>query len=82
VTLPGTIATVTASGTTTVVTVIGPNQIVHPGVVTKKRVRTTIRTPRRVVRVGGRIIRLRGKSGVLGTRVVVGDIGSERIKPY
>jgi hypothetical protein len=71
VTLPGTTVTVTAAATTTVVTVTGPNQVVHAALVTKKRFRTTIKTPKRVVHIAGRVMRLRGKAGVLGTRVVV-----------
>ena len=62
VTLPGTTATVTASGTTTVVTVTGPNQVVHAPVVVKKHFRATIKTPKRVVHVAGRVYRLRGKA--------------------
>jgi hypothetical protein len=71
VTLPGTTATITASGTTTVVTVTGPNQVVHAAVVAKKRIRATIKTPRRVVHVAGRVYHLRGKGKFAGKRVVV-----------
>jgi hypothetical protein len=62
VTLPGTTATVTASGTTTVVTVTGPNQVFHSPVVVKKRVGVSVKTPRRVVHVAGRVYRVHGKA--------------------
>src|SRR5262249_51432150 len=71
VTLPGTTVTVTSAATTTVVTVTGPNQVVHTPVVVKKRFRTTVKLPRHVVHVAGHVYRVRGKAGVLGTRVVV-----------
>jgi hypothetical protein len=71
VTLPGTTATVTAAATTTVVTVTGPNQIVHPGLVANKRIKVTITTPKRVIRVSGHVYRLHGKGKVAGKSVVV-----------
>jgi hypothetical protein len=71
VTLPGTTATVVASGTTTVVTITGPNQVVHAAVVAKKRIRATIKTPKRVIHVAGRVYHLRGKGKFAGKRVVV-----------
>jgi len=71
VTLPGTTVTLTAAGTTTVLTVTGPNQVVHPAVVVKKRFRTTVKLPNRVVHISGHVYRIRGKAGVLGKRIVV-----------
>jgi hypothetical protein len=51
VTLPGTSLTVTAPATTTVVTVSGPNRIVHDGLVDKRRITVTVRTPRRLISI-------------------------------
>jgi hypothetical protein len=71
VTLPGATTTVAAAGTTTVVTVTVPNEIVHPGVVVKKPVQAKIKQPRRLVHVAGRIHRLRARVRFLATKVIV-----------
>jgi hypothetical protein len=72
VTLPAVTATVTASGTTTVFTVTGPGQVVqHPSVVVKKQFRATVRTPKHVIHVAGRVYRITGKGKFRGKRIVV-----------
>ena len=70
VTLPGTTVTVAAAATTTVVTVTGPTQIVRGGVVGKKTAQVTLTTPRRVIRVAGRVYHLSGK-GKYGQKKVI-----------
>jgi hypothetical protein len=50
-----------------VVAVTGPNQVFHAPVIAKKRVRFTIKTPRRVIHVAGRVVRV----GARGKRIIV-----------
>jgi hypothetical protein len=71
VTLPGATTTVAAAGTTTVVTVTGPNEIVYPGLVIKVPVQAKIKQPRRLVHVARRIHRLRARVRFLVPRVIV-----------
>jgi hypothetical protein len=71
VTLPGTTVTVTGAATTTVVTVTGPNGIVHQGVVAKKRVKFTITTRHRVISIKAGVHHLHAKGKVLGKKIVV-----------
>jgi hypothetical protein len=71
VTLPGATTTVGAAGTTTMVTVTGPNEIVHPGLVVKVPVQAKIKQPRRLVHVAGRVHRLRATARFLVARVIV-----------
>jgi hypothetical protein len=71
VTLPGATTTVAAAGTTTVVTVTGPNEIVHPGLVVKKQVQLKIKQPRRLVHVAGRIHRQRVRARFVVAKVIV-----------
>jgi len=70
VTLPGSTVTVAAAASTTVVTVTGPTQIVRGSVLGQKTAQVTIKTPRRVIRVHGRVYHLRGK-GKYGKKKVI-----------
>jgi hypothetical protein len=54
-----------------VVTFTGPNEIVHPGLVVKKLVQAKFKQPRRLVRVAGRIHRLRARARFLVVKVIV-----------
>jgi hypothetical protein len=71
VTLPGATTTVTASGTTIVVTVSAPNQIVQPGLVVKKGVQAKVKKARRLVHVAARVHRFRARVKVLVRKVFV-----------
>lgn len=71
VTLAGTTVTVTAGATTTVVTVTGANKVVRAGVLGTKHAQVTLTTPKRVVRVGARVIHVLGKGRLEGKKVIV-----------
>jgi hypothetical protein len=75
VTLPGATTTVTATGTTVVVTITGPNEIVHPGLVVKKKVEAKIKKARRLVHVLARVHRIRARVRFLTTKVIVAVAG-------
>ena len=70
VTLPGATTTVVAGGTTTVVTVTGPNQIVHPGLVVKPVVQAKIKQARRLIRIAARIHRQNARVRFLLVKVI------------
>jgi hypothetical protein len=71
VTLPGATPTVTATDTTVVVTITGPNEIVHPGLVLKRKVEAKVTKARRLVNVAARVRRLRARVRFVVRTVIV-----------
>ena len=71
VTLPGATTTVAAAGTTSVVTVTGPNEIVQPGLVVKQIVQAKVKHPRRLVHVAARIHRQNARVRFVLVKVIV-----------
>jgi hypothetical protein len=71
VTLPGATTTVTATDTTVVVTITGPHEIVHPGLVLKKKVEAKITKARRLVHVAAFVRRIRARAKFVITKVIV-----------
>jgi hypothetical protein len=74
VTLPGATTTVSATGTTMVVTITGPNEVVDPGLVVKKKIEAKIKT-RRVVHVAAHVRRVQARVRFLVKTVIVAVAG-------